>query len=275
MNKKLDLAIKDKPKKNGISVVYYLSKSSSPMHWHDFWELEIVLDGSGQTICNDKRYTIQRGMVSYLTPTDSHQYIITSDMYILRIQFTLESINPEILKNFIDLTNNIIYINEEQITRITSICQLLKDNNIPGKTGDIYASQLLQSLLFSLKDEFESGSTITKKTPLPIQKALLYIHSHFKENPQLDDISKYLFLSKSYFCSLFKETMGESYKDYIRKLKLNYAMDLIRYSNLPITQISLDSGYTTPSHFNRDFKAFFGISPSDIRRNSESAEKKQ
>lgn len=272
MNKKIDLAIKDTPKNNGISVVKGLNKYNPDappdmMHWHNFFELEMVLNGSGKSICNNKTYTIKRGMISYLTPTDMHQYIITSDMSVLRVHFTLESINPEILESFFDLKNNVIYINEEQIKRTIAICDLLQQNNIPGKTGNLYASQLLQALLFSLKDEFEAESNIYKNSPLPIQKALIYIHSHFKENPQLEDIAKSLYLSKNYFCALFKENMGESYKDYLRKLKLNYAVDLLRHSDLSITQIALDSGYVTQSHFNRDFKAFFGISPRDMRNN--------
>jgi len=274
MNKKIDLAIKDAAKHNGLSVVYAELKyrpDSKPdmMHWHNFFEMEMILSGSGTSVCNHKTYELKRGMLSYLTPTDIHQYIFTSDTNILRIHFTLESIDPEILEGFFNLKDNVIYLTEDQIERTVSICNLIKNNNIPGKTGKMYSSQLLQTLFFSLKDEFKPISNTYKDSPLPIQKALIYIHSHFKENPQLEDIARSLYLTKNYLCALFKKNMGESYTSYLKKLKLNYAADLLRHSDLSITQIALDSGYATQAHFNRDFKSFFGMSPRDIRKESE------
>lgn len=268
MSKKIDFAFRDAAVNNGVSITYNLPDESFTynMHMHSFFEIEIILNGSGKTICNNKTYELKSGLVSFLTPTDFHKYLPATDMYLIRIHFTLESVDFSFLESFYNLKNNVIYLNDEQFERITTLCHLLKNNTFEGQAGDIFASQVLQTLLHSLKNEFENASSSYENLPSSIQKAIIYIHSHFQENPKLKDIASSLFLSKNYFCSLFKEFMGESYKDYIRKLKLNHAANLLLYSDLPITQIALSCGYDTQSNFNRDFKTFFGISPRDMRK---------
>ena len=92
------------------------------------------------------------------------------------------------------------------------------------------------------------------------------MHSHFKENPKMGEVAKMLYLNENYFCTLIKEHIGETYKDYLKKLKLEHAKKLIINTDIPLTQISLECGYSSHSNFNRDFKKFFDISPSEMRK---------
>ena len=119
----------------------------------------------------------------------------------------------------------------------------------------------------AFKDEFETSHSEHEQSPTSIQKALLYMHSHFKENPKMGEVAKMLYLNENYFCTLFKEHIGETYKDYLKKLKLEHAKKLIINTDIPLTQISLECGYSSHSNFNRDFKKFFDISPSEMRDN--------
>ncbi len=268
MKNKIEHAIRDMATNNGISITYNSINeqiNSYNMHMHSFFEIEMILSGSGKTICNNKTYSLKSGMVSFLTPTDFHKYIIDSEMYLIRIHFDLDSVEFKFLEYFYNLKSNVTYLNQEQTDRIIGLCHLLKNNTFGGHTGDVFASHILETILHSLKNEFESVSSYDD-LPSSIQKSLIYIHSHFQENPKLKDIAASLFLTKNYFCKLFKDSVGESYKSYIRKLKLNYALNLLYYTNLPITQIALSCGYDTQSNFNKDFKIFFGNSPKGMRK---------
>ena len=99
-----------------------------------------------------------------------------------------------------------------------------------------------------------------------IQKALIYIHAHFKENPSLKKVAALLSLNEKYFCSKFKEYTGTSYKNYLRIKKLGYARRLIFATDLSGAEIAQRSGYSTQSHFNREFKELYGTSPLHMRR---------
>jgi len=251
---------------NGITMFETLFRPQRiPMHWHDFYEFEFILDGDGDIIYNDKKYTIKPGTLSFLTPLDFHEISIKNKLHVLCVQFTPESISKEILSEFQKLKNPVIYCSEEQIERTLAIFKLLRENVVTGAVGNEYISHLLETMLISFKAQFKISYTGQEKSPTSVQKALLYIHSHFKENPKMSDVAKTLYLNENYFCSLFKEHMGETYKDYIKKLRLDYAKKLILNTDIPITQIAMECGYSSQSNFNRDFKTIFGVPPREMR----------
>ena len=268
MNKEIKLALKSDHMDDNIVAKPFVGSPVNPwntMHWHDFYEIELILDGEGTIICNNQEYPIKRGMVSFLTPFDMHKYVINSDIQTICIKFTEDSISKEIFESLLTVKSNVIYLDNEYLQSVHSICNLLNTDLLKSISENLYKSKLLESLIILLKNEFSKASA-TDKNPTPIQKALSYIHSHFKEDPKMSDVANTLFLNEHYFCSLFKEHIGESYKSYLRKLKLNYAQKLITHTTIPITQIAMESGYSSISNFNKDFKRFFNISPKDMRQ---------
>ena len=60
--------------------------------------------------------------------------------------------------------------------------------------------------------------------------------------------------------------MGIGYKDYLRSVKLEYAAGLLRTTDLAVTSVAAQSGYGSISNFNREFKAFFKLSPTQMRK---------
>ena len=235
------------------------------MHWHDFYEFEFILEGDGEITYNDRKYPIKPGTLSFLTPLDFHELHVKDKLHVICIQFTPESIDKDILVDFQNIENPVIYCSEEQVERTLVFFDLLKNNSIQNAVGREYISHLLESLLISFKTEFKTLYAVHERSPSAIQKALIYIHSHFKENPRMSDVAKMLYLNENYFCSLFKEHMGETYKDYIKKLKLEHAKKLIVKSDILSTQIAFECGYSSQSNFNRDFKKRFDISPGKMR----------
>lgn len=235
------------------------------IHWHNFYELEIITNGSGEVLCNNKKYPVKPGMVTILTPLDFHEYSLTSDTKIINIQFFAENLHEEAQTFLSKLKNNIIYVSPEFLEPVLTLCKLLSENPYHGTAGDLYASSILDAILFSFKNEFKTTSLDNKYSSTTIQKALTYINSNFKNNPKMSDVANYLFINESYFSNLFKKSMGESYKNYVKKLKLNHASNLIVHTQLSIAAIAIESGYNSPSHFNREFKEMFGISPVAMR----------
>ena len=95
---------------------------------------------------------------------------------------------------------------------------------------------------------------------------MAYVNAHFKENPSLEKVASLVFFNKRYFCKLFKKFTGKTYIQYLREVKLNYALNLLKRTNLSITAVALESGYTTISHFNREFYAYYQKTPSQAKK---------
>lgn len=94
-----------------------------------------------------------------------------------------------------------------------------------------------------------------------INKAFLYIHTHFDERIKIQDIAKECYVSEPHFCRVFKNITGETPITYINNLKINKAISLMKSSNLAIKQISEAVGFEDYTYFCRCFKKIIGSSP--------------
>lgn len=72
--------------------------------------------------------------------------------------------------------------------------------------------------------------------------------------------------SHGHLCRIMKQQVGMSPNQYITKLRMVYAANLLRNSDNDILTISLKSGYTSMSHFVATFKKYYGLSPSRFRQ---------
>lgn len=98
-----------------------------------------------------------------------------------------------------------------------------------------------------------------------IKKSIDYIHKNYKQDISLQDISNYVFLSHEYFSRLFKEEVGENFSSYLTNYRMKKAESLIKNTDMKISQIAIEVGYTNASYFSRSYKKFKGISPEDDR----------
>lgn len=96
-------------------------------------------------------------------------------------------------------------------------------------------------------------------------KVTNYIRHHISEAVSVEDIAKYLYLSRPYLSAKFKEETGISLTDFILKEKTEEAKRLLCYSEKSLLNISNYLGFSSQSHFSRVFKRYSGYSPSEYR----------
>ena len=99
-----------------------------------------------------------------------------------------------------------------------------------------------------------------------ILKVLVYIEDHLDIELSLEKMAKIAHISPYYFHRLFRAYMGETLAEYIKRLRLQRAMERLQYSNIPITDIALDLGYESPSAFTKVFQQLLGQSPRQYRK---------
>ena len=98
-----------------------------------------------------------------------------------------------------------------------------------------------------------------------IKSAISYIREHFSENIGLSDVAKHTRSSENHISSLFKEESGMNFLSYLNAVRLNHAAGLLRKTSMNITEVSLASGFPTPSYFSRMFRRYTGLTPSQYR----------
>ena len=97
-----------------------------------------------------------------------------------------------------------------------------------------------------------------------VAKARKYIHEHYTEDINLNDIASMFSISPGYFSTIFKQNTGMCFTDYVAEVKIAEAKKLLRESNYKIYEISEMLGYENAYYFSRVFKKITGMTPSEF-----------
>lgn len=99
-----------------------------------------------------------------------------------------------------------------------------------------------------------------------VQKACAYIDENYHlKDISIQDVCDYLHLSQSYFSKIFKSRTGETFTEYLTKVRIEKAKELLKNTNLKIYEIAQQVGYDDPHYFSYSFKKKEGISPIEYR----------
>lgn len=242
------------------------------LHWHDCFEIELVLRGSAVQILNGERYEMSHGVIYMLNPTDFHS-IETDGATVYNIMFSEEMLDETVLQKILSIDKNIIFrLNENEMNAAEfMISQMLYEFENNTAFSDAIIENLMECLFIMIlrKCDLESDEYSPSENDA-IRKSILYLHSHFRENPTLAQLAAVAGFNKNYFSGLFHATTGKTYKEYISSLKLEHAKKLALTSTLPVTEICYASGFNSLTNFLRVFKNEYGISPAAMRKRRKS-----
>jgi AraC-like DNA-binding protein len=101
--------------------------------------------------------------------------------------------------------------------------------------------------------------------PVEIWKARNFIHEHSDEELSLTKVAKLVHISANHLSEKFKEVTGVNFVDYIARIRVGKARDLLQNQQLRISEIAFAVGFQSLSQFNRVFKKLSGRSPSAYR----------
>lgn len=101
---------------------------------------------------------------------------------------------------------------------------------------------------------------------IQVMKAEEYIRQNYwDENLSLNSICRYLFLSTSYFSLIFKSHTGETFIEYLTRVRVDKAMELFKTSNFKTYEVSNRVGYADSHYFSLIFKKATGMTPTEYR----------
>ncbi|PLS05598.1 response regulator transcription factor [Neobacillus cucumis] len=104
-----------------------------------------------------------------------------------------------------------------------------------------------------------------------ILDAISYVSMNLEKRISLEEVASYLFLNQSYFSRLFKREMGETFVEYVTKLKIIRAKELLEQTTSSVGNICERLGYDNQSYFIKLFKNHVGVTPIEYRGGKVSA----
>lgn len=108
----------------------------------------------------------------------------------------------------------------------------------------------------------------SEKSTSLVELAKEYINNNYSKDISLDDVSRQVNISPYYFSKIFKEDMGEGFVEYLTKIRMEKAKELLTTTEYSMKEICAMVGYADPNYFSRSFKKNVGVTPTEYKEGS-------
>lgn len=104
--------------------------------------------------------------------------------------------------------------------------------------------------------------------PRAVSSARRYIEEHQAEKMSLNQVARAVNSSSYHFCRTFKKVTGLNFTEYLSRVRIGKAQNLLLNPNLRVTEVAYGVGFQSLPHFNKVFKKITGMSPTSFRKTS-------
>lgn len=250
-----------------------------PVHWHTPLEIIMPIENIYTAHCNNIEYVLNEGDILFISsgvlhqltaPAKGRRYIILADLSPLNSMREFESL--------IALLSPVVHITPANSPKIHERLQRLiysigteYENDALFKDTVIYSKLISIFALIGRNSTLEKTSLDTNSSKeLEYSKIFLsvcdYINKHFSENITLEQVADLAGFSKYHFSRIFRQYAEISFYQYLNKRRIMHAATLLMEPELTITEISLQSGFSSISAFIRMFKIHKGCTPSEFKK---------
>ncbi len=247
--------------KNGKIMVKEKTIIGYPTHWHEFYEIELIISGSGSYIIDGVERKIEKNMLFFMTPVNFHR-VVTTGSKVITLMFMGEVCDKNMLFRLSTVFNtDSVALSDTDAKYLAAIMHEL--NIASSENDDEYSFHLLNSVLGKicrLTNSHEHGH-LSK-----VQTAMLFIRNNFRNDIGLEDVAKAAGVTPSYMSSIFRRDCGVNFKDYLIGIRYDYAKKMLEFSDMTVTDICYESGFNDYANFERNFKLKFGVAPREYRK---------
>ncbi|MDX9960034.1 MAG: AraC family transcriptional regulator [Aliarcobacter sp.] len=172
-----------------------------------------------------------------------------------------EAINSK--KNSIGIFSDVVTEEIEDLTlRLLNILQSKEESKILGES---LLKELFYRIAVGENSNFLHKMFLDNNNEAKIARALKIIHTLCETNLDIPNLARQEDMSVSSFHTHFKKVTSHTPLQYIKKIRLNKAKDLIAKHNYQVVDAAYEMGYDSASQFSRDFKSYFGYPPKDVK----------
>ena len=242
-----------------------------PAHWHRSIEISLVMQGSVELWVQKQRQIIHENEFIFVNSGFMHQLSAAENtlpsvlIVIISYEF-IKKIVPNIDDLFFDLS-----ISQQGKDRLLAIYEAFRQYcQDPKPYDEIVIHGYLYEIIGILMKYYcigkqENGWNVQKQKLHP-HKILGYIEEHYNEELNLNRMAAMCNMSNEYFCRLFSQRFGVSFKFYLENYRLYKAYSDIINTNLSIQQIALKHGFSNVKSLISRFKKLYGTTPYQYRK---------
>ena len=225
-------------------------------HLHQCFEIIVILDGEMKITVDEKDFVLHQNEALLIFPNQIHSLESTSSEHVLCI-FSPRLVQAYASKVVDKIPRDNKFIPDKYL--VNALERLEIDASSVEKKG----------VLYSLCAQFDKIAVYhEKKTDSEklLHKIFSFVEETFDGDCSLSALSKILGYDYSYLSRYFKKNIGMSFNSYVNHYRLSHACYLLENTNSPIIQCAYDSGFTSLRSFNRSFKEYLDLTPTQYRK---------
>lgn len=235
-------------------------------HLHNPIELVYMIEGKTKAYIDSKEYIVGKGEVFIAFPNQIHQY-----QYIDHEYYFISIFPPELCPEFMDIFKHMIPVSPivKNVSKNKKIVKTIDFIIEEKKKQTPFSNTLIKGhYLILLGELFQmmSFEPIKSANADTIKVILNYCAENYAKELKLETIAQELHISKYYISRLFSEKLHLGFNEYIGRLRVNDACNLLASADKSITEIAYTAGFNSTRSFNRLFQKYMGVSPREYKK---------
>jgi AraC-like DNA-binding protein len=266
---------------------YTVHGDRDPMHWHDHFEIALVLEGTGSFMFGRRALAAERGDVFFIDNSQPHVALADPGRS-LRLRLLLVLFRPELIAGPGCRELDLGYLAPFRVDERTASPRIRGTSRLAGEVattlhelraiwerGDPAERHLADATLrlaLALVNRHERSRVTGEAARAAadrreqIRPVLAYVDGHCRESITLDDVAELVHVSPSRVRHVFKDVTGVSFKEYVTQVRVAEAKRLLLSTDLSVAEIARAVSYTNLHQFYKVFYRSCAMSPGEYRR---------
>ena len=257
------------------------------LHTHNFDELVFVISGTGIHVVGDDKYPLMPGDVFVIKADQVHKFEKCKKLCLINLEYKWDEHYAYLEKEYSAFTAfKTLFIHEPQyrkfkkfkaklrltpwqLNEIVYLLDIMKKEEKDKRTGyNSILENMFKTIIIKICRFYTETNLTGPKKMIKIGAVIDYIDDHFHENISRNQLADIACMPLGTFCRVFKNTTGLSPIDYLIRLRIEKASEILNGNNeIRIIDVAAKTGFENSAYFSKKFKDIIGISPRTYIKN--------
>ncbi len=258
-------------------------------HSHDFCELVIVTHGNALHWLEGHDFPVTAGDVFLLQGRQRHYFHDRQDLDLVNIMYDPEKIGlpenelrrmPGYCAMFMLEPNyrrqhrfaSRLHLKRVPLAHVERLAEEMEQESRNANPGhEVALRAKLMELMVFLSRAYTNTDTTEAQALLRVGHVIGALENDFSKDWKVEDLLAIAHMSRSNLMRVFRKATGQAPIEYLVRLRIQRSMELLRNTDLPITEIAMEVGFNDSNYFTRQFRRALGESPRAFRQHREPA----
>ena len=239
----------------------------------DCFHLHVVRSGKGRLKINGNEFEIGENQMFLLKDGEEAWYEADKDSPWSYCWVTFHGANARMIAEEIGFTDGTYCLKSEVAAEeFFELVRRMHKRPEMNRVNELYRHGVMMEFLsLALEAGGNAGLHEEKRNRKPVEdyidRAAAFIHYNY-QTIEVQDVVRFIGFSRSYLSMSFKRCKGISLQEYLLKVRMQKARELLHTTDMQIQEIGAKVGYEDQLNFSRIFRKYEGVSPSEFRRKS-------